>query len=439
MALSLVVLIALAGPAQAHAELISTEPAAGTVVPQLQRVVLRFEEPVETTAVHVWLEDDGGALELGPAVHPGGDGRAIEVRVPPVASGRYTVGYHLVAEDGDVGTGSFGFTLDTPAVAGADAEPLAPQIPGTDATPLAHTEHSEDFPAGSARVLLDASLASLVGGVAFIVTVWPQGASFKGTRRLLWGAAFAAALASFGLVVIQHAAATGLDLAQAVAPQHLVQSLQFRFGRVAAARLVLLLVAAALTSRLTRGGPTTARSLRWCATASVVALALFETVVLLGHNGRAGSFAEAARLVHTIGVSVWMGGLLMLFAVVLPRRSSEELLAVLPRFSTLASVAVGSLVVGGVLLSIDLVGAADALPTTSYGRILLVKLVVVVLLLVAASRSRDTVRRRLSQTTSRRARVALAGPVVTWVGIELGLMTVVLALTALLVANAPPA
>jgi putative copper export protein len=92
-----------------------------------------------------------------------------------------------------------------------------------------------------------------------------------------------------------------------------------------------------------------------------------------------------------------------------------------------------------VVLSVDLVGAAGALPTTDYGRLLLLKLAVVVVLLAVASRSRDAVRRQLSRATSRNGRAAVAAPVATLVGIELGLMTVVLALTALLVSHAPPA
>ena len=438
--LALAGLMVFANPAAAHSKLVSTEPSAGSTVSTLSRVVLRFEEPVETTGVHVWLEDDGGAFELGAPQYLDGDQRNVVFAVPAIASGRYTVGYHIVAEDGDVATGSFGFALDTPPVAGAAEEPLPPASPATAAPSVElHESHDGDLPASAARVILDAALASFVGGLAFIATVWPQGASFASARRLLWIAAIVAAVASFGLAVLQHATATGLGLAAAVGPAHLAQALQFRFGRVAAARLVLLVFAAALTRRLPRDAASTKRSLRWCAAASAIAVGLFETVVLLGHNGNGGSIAEGARLVHTIGVSIWMGGLLMLFAVVLPRRRSDELVAVLPRFSTLATIAVGSVLVAGVLLAIDLVGAAEALPTTSYGRILLLKLVVVAVLLLVASRSRDTVRRRLANATTTRGRIALAGPVATWVGIELGLMTVVFGLTALLVAHAPPA
>src|SRR5213078_4477500 len=112
---------------------------------------------------------------------------------------------------------------------GAEAEVAADSaIAGIQPTAASH-QHPGEVPAGAARVLLDAALASLVGGLAFIVTVWPQGASFSGARRLLWGSAIAAAVASFGLAVIQHAAASGLGIAAALAPRHLWQSLQFSF------------------------------------------------------------------------------------------------------------------------------------------------------------------------------------------------------------------
>jgi methionine-rich copper-binding protein CopC len=83
-------------PADAHATVVSTAPAAGATVRELDRIVLRFADPVETAGVHLWIEDDGGSFTLGPARHPDGDARAVEVDVPPVASGLYTVGYHVV-------------------------------------------------------------------------------------------------------------------------------------------------------------------------------------------------------------------------------------------------------------------------------------------------------------------------------------------------------
>jgi putative copper export protein/methionine-rich copper-binding protein CopC len=438
--LTSIAVVSFADRADAHAKLLASEPAAGADVRTLDRVVLRFEEPIETNGVHIWLEDADGLYPLGPATHPEGDSRAISVPVPAIASNRYTVGYHIVSQDGDIVTGSVPFTFNRAPVGGGEPEPLPAPVAGVDDLPVAleHSGHSGDLPAGAAKMLLDASLASLIGGIAFVVTVWPQGAGFRSTRRLLWIAAFAAAVASFSLAVIQHAAAADLGVFAALSPRHLWQSMHYRFGRVAAARVALIGIAAFLTTRLGKGGATTARSARWCAAAAAVAVGLFETVVLLGHNGRGGAVTEAARFIHTIGVSVWLGGLLMLLLVVLPRRGGEELAALLPRFSMLATVAVGSLVVAGTMLAVDLVGAANALPSTTYGRVLLLKLVVVAALLVVARRTRDHVRHRLAKATTKTRRLALVGPVTTLVGVEIGLITVVLVLTALLVSQAPP-
>jgi putative copper export protein len=63
--------------------------------------------------------------------------------------------------------------------------------------------------------------------------------------------------------------------------------------------------------------------------------------------------------------------------------------------------------------------------------VLVLKLIVVAILLAAASRSRAHVRGRIGTAGS--------NVLATWVGIELGLIVLVFALTALLVSNAPPA
>jgi putative copper export protein len=277
-------------------------------------------------------------------------------------------------------------------------------------------------PASSARLLVDLALATLVGGFVFVALVWPDAAGLRGTRQLLAAAAVTAAAATVALAIVQRDTAA-VDWAEL---------LQLHIGKTAVARLALLLLAALPIVGLARGGAATARSAWWRVGATAISLGLLETIVVAGHEGRATGVDATARLVHTIGLSVWLGGLLMLFVVVLPRRRSEELNAVLPRFSMLATGAVIVLVLAGILLSIDLVGAAGALPGTTYGRILLTKLAAVAVLLGAATRSRAEVRHRLRGAAS-------AAPIATWVGIELALVAVVFVLTALLVSHAPPA
>jgi putative copper export protein/methionine-rich copper-binding protein CopC len=453
-AVALAALVLSATPASAHTDLESATPPAEASVAELTRIDLRFSEGIELAASGVWVQDAAGYLALGPATHLDGDGATMSVPVPPLGDGTYEVTWHVVTADGTPAHGTYPLTIATasgepgpvPPTVGPAAPPdgTAAEVPA--ATPrrlevlpeLAGDGHSTGGLTNAvARGVLDASLATLVGGLAFVVAVWPQGARLVRTRQVLWIAAVLATFASFELAAFQHAAASGLTTAEALSPWHQWDALQFRFGRIAAARMVLLGVSAVLTARLTRGSRTTG-SVGWRAATAVVALGLVQTVALLGHSSDPGALAASARLLHVLAVSVWIGGLVMLLCVVVPRRRVEELVAVLPRFSNLATGAVAILTVGGVLLSVDLVGTAGALPSTGYGRVLLAKVLVVALLLVAASLTRRHVRTRLA-APGRLAADSVVRPLAVWVGTEVGLVAVVLGMSAALVSRVPPA
>jgi copper transport protein len=437
----IVLVVALLGssgwwaPAEAHSELVGSQPAANATITSLSKVTLTFSKEVEAAGSHVWIERDGQAVPLEPVTHASGDDKVLVAPVPPVTAGAYAIGFHVVARDGDPTSGSIPFSLaGTSTVGGAVAADPPPGERATRPAPTTSSHHDRDLPVGAARILLDASLATLVGGIAFVVSVWPQGAASRGTRRLLWGAALGAAAASLVLATQQHAVAIGIGVGEAFRPAHLQAMLDFRFGRVALVRFGLLAVVGLLLSRLRqlprRGAPAIAS----IAVGTVLALGLFETVVLLSHDGGSGRLQTLARLVHSLGVSIWLGGLVMLVAFVLPRRRRDELIDVLPRFSQLATAAVALVLVAGVVLADGLVGGVAGLLTTSYGRVLLLKVALVVGLIEIARRSRSHVRAALSESAG-----ALARPLVTWVAIELGLMALVFALTALLVSQQPPA
>jgi copper transport protein len=423
-------------PATSHSELVDSHPAADATVTSLPRITLSFSKEVEAAGSHLWIERDGQALPLGPVAYAGGDTKVLAAPVPQIATGAYAIGFHVIARDGDPVSGSIPFTLDAASAgaaveAGPDAtSPASPVAAST--APSAH--HDADLPVGAARILLDASLATLVGGIAFVASVWPQGATSRGTRRLLWGAAVGAAAASIVLATQQHAVAIGIGIGEAFRPAHLQAMLDFRFGRVALARFGLLAVVCLLLTRLRRLPRRGAPAIAAIAIGTVLALGLFESVVLLSHDGGSSRLDTLARLVHTVGVSIWLGGLVMLLAFVLPRRRRDELIDVLPRFSQLATAAVALLLVAGVVLADGLVGGVSGLVTTDYGRILLLKVALVLGLLEIARRSRSQVRVALSDSSD-----ALARPLATWVAIELALMALVFALTALLVSQQPPA
>ncbi|MCA1674510.1 MAG: copper resistance protein CopC, partial [Actinobacteria bacterium] len=84
-------ILAMAGPAGAHAELRSSEPVDGQVVTKPPAdVVLRFSEPVEVSfgAIRVY-RSDGRRLDVGPPRHPRGDGHAVSVALPELDTGSY--------------------------------------------------------------------------------------------------------------------------------------------------------------------------------------------------------------------------------------------------------------------------------------------------------------------------------------------------------------
>jgi copper transport protein len=93
-------------------------------------------------------------------------------------------------------------------------------------------------------------------------------------------------------------------------------------------------------------------------------------------------------------MACWLGGLVVMFAVVMPRKDADEMRSVLVRFSGLALACVVALVVTGAFQGYRQVGSINALKDTDYGRILIVKVVVFAALIVAAAFSREVVNRQ---------------------------------------------
>jgi copper transport protein len=91
-----------------------------------------------------------------------------------------------------------------------------------------------------------------------------------------------------------------------------------------------------------------------------------------------------AVFVHTVSVAFWLGALLPLGALL--RRGEGR--AALVRFSRAIPFAIVPLLVSGVTLAVIQVEAPEALITTDYGRVLLIKLVLVAVLFVLAAFNR---------------------------------------------------
>jgi copper transport protein len=154
---------------------------------------------------------------------------------------------------------------------------------------------------------------------------------------------------------------------------------------------------------------------------------------------------------------VWIGGLVLLGVVALSALPAVDAVAVARRFSPIAFWAVVAVVASGLGQAWRQVGSLDALTSTTYGRVLLVKTAIVVVLIAVAARSRSYLQDRLLG----RARPPVAGAVgaavtvderdhrdtadtavvrrrlLRTVGLEIALAAAVLAVTSVLVATAP--
>jgi copper transport protein len=174
--------------------------------------------------------------------------------------------------------------------------------------------------------------------------------------------------------------------------------LHTRFGQVYAARLVILLVAAVLLRVLFRR---TRLPSWWRPAAIVTGAALLLTPGLAGHaaTGSVVALAVPFDLVHLAGVSVWIGGLAVLAAAVLPQaREQQRSLAttVIPRFSQWAFGAVIAIAVSGGFAAWRQIGSISAVTSTPYGRLVMYKTIIFAVIVAVASVSRRLVHGHLA-------------------------------------------
>ncbi|HEV3134443.1 MAG TPA: CopD family protein, partial [Acidimicrobiia bacterium] len=249
-----------------------------------------------------------------------------------------------------------------------------------------------------ARFGVFASLALLIGAAAFLILVWPAGRESKGAARLVWAGWIGAVVATIVGIALDGAYAAALPIGDALKPSVISDVLDTRFGRVWLLRLVLLVVAVPLLRLLVNRRPVVEYPLPrwWRPVAAVVAVGLLLTPGLSGHagTGRLVALAIIADVAHVGGVSVWLGGLVVLLVVVLRRKHLEELRTVVPRYSQVALAAISVIVVSGAFQAWRQLGSISNLRDTDYGKLLTAKLLAFGVLIITAAFSREIVNRR---------------------------------------------
>jgi copper transport protein len=387
----LLVGVLAAGPAAAHAVLVSTDPAEGASLEQPpDRVTLSFSEPVSLGAGYARLLDADGT------VHPTdasvtGDTLTIEPRSELPDDRGYLVTYRVMSADSHPISGAFSFVVGNaelvPLGVGAGVDPTDPVV-GT-ALPIARW-------AGFAGL-------ALAIGVPFLALVcWPAGWASDRLRRLAVAGAVTVGVAAVVNFLLQGPYAGASGIGSVADPALLAATAESEAGWALLARAVLAVaLALVLRSVWRRGGPPSPAQV---VVGGVLVAGLVISTAAIGHPvaGPWPGLALSVTVVHVAAMSVWLGGLAALITTVLrPTTPADDIAAVLPRFSRLAFASVAALVVSGTVQAVREVESPSALFVTTYGWLLVAKLVLVLVLLAAAGVSRVWVQQRLGVRGSR--------------------------------------
>jgi copper transport protein len=414
---ALAALAAPAAPASAHAALLTTSPAARSVLasPPVE-IVMTFSEPVRPVSGTVRvLAPDGSRIDTGKPTVAGAVLR-VQVRRADRPLGTYVTSYRVISADNHPVAGAFTFSAGAPSAA-----PAVPPVGG-----------GGDRVTGVAVVIVKylgyLGLVLAIGPALVLSRLWPSGLPRRGPARLVHtGLALlgAGTLAGLWLQAPYTAGTPPLDTTLGA----VASAARSGFGVAMAVRAVAVLASALLLRPVLDGRAGRTRGV----VVTAVALLGLASWPLSGHAMASPLpvVTVAADMVHLAAAAVWLGGLLTVVAFLLRRVAEADLTAALGAWSRWAALAVCWLVAGGAVQALIEVGGPQTLLRTGYGRLMLGKFALLAVVLAVAAYCHRLVRRRAGGVPRVRLRRAV------WA--EAGLIAVVLALSAALVQANPGA
>lgn len=440
----LVLALAWPGSAWAHAFVGESNPPANAVLPTAPtEVELRFTEPLEQSYSRIQLFDATGNELAGTNLRFGSDGYTMVLSLPAgLANGTYALLWRtLSTADGHTAQGYVPFTVGTERDVAAVVPPATEQVA-----------------AGAPDLVRAASRWLALLALAAVVAVWPVWLLvLRPAISPAWQAGPPLARRARRFAVVAVVAALVAD-AIALAVQALAilsgggylgalwtTLTQTRYGTLWLIRVGLLLVFAAALLGVGWWWPK--RRPVMAAAALVLAALLPLPFSLLAHAaaqpaGRAT--AIAFDLVHLLGAAVWVGGLFVLVATLVPTlrdltpHGRQVVLGrALPRFSLLALVAWGTMALTGVYAALLQVGNLSALTGTPYGQTLLVKLALIVPLLGLGAFNLLVVTRKIRRATDEAASTGWSARFVTAVAAETVVVTLLLGVVSMLIGTPP--
>ncbi len=425
-------------PVAAHAVLIQTEPPANsTQTTAPTTITFYFDAPPQPGYSKVTVFDtlQRPVVEIKDPV-PGDDAKVLIAALPKLKTDSYAVVWQVLSQDGHVAKGAFTFKVALPG----DAPPPEAVVPLGDAS------NSPPFLDVVLRGVRYAGLAALVGGVGVLLLCFIPALDMlpdesraririlldKRAQRWLFGAFGAALAAHLAVLLVQVARVNDLPLFDTVRYQ-LISGLlkETTFGAVWRVQGIALLVLGEWLVLLPSMGRLRLPGARFGVVANPPRLA--ETAAAQNDTpiprwGWAGAFAGGLLLLgatvlggHTIDITVhpalamfadwahlsamslWFGGILLLggvapalWAGVAARESRVTLAAIIGRFSTLALWSIVVVVATGIFATTQHV-TPESLTGTTYGYVLLGKIVLVAVIIAVAALNRFALQPRIQR------------------------------------------
>lgn len=475
-----IVLVIGAPPVWAHISLTESDPAnVSTVARPVEVVRLTFSGQAEAVKDQFVIEDPTGSVVPIASIEPEGDGTTMVVTpAHPLAGGRHRVSWAIRSGDSHTMTGTVAFTVTAAAVP-AESGTVSATPPSTIATatePMGDrgaATQSAERTATLARWLVYTALLFCVGGLGYLA--WVHRGSAAEGRRLVFlvrRAALVVAVAAVVEFLAQVIVFDGGSTSALVSPSAWGDVLTAGFGtgtalRLLGAGLVLLFLridldhtfvlegdrgfdelsasdfallgdpdTGGIATRLDASAPPLVR-LRVEASpiAFIGAAMLVVSEAFIGHTATIEPrlLVIASDAGHLVAAGLWAAGAVMLAATIgrRHRRSlplDARLLAT--RFSVVAGWSLAVVAVTGAALAWEILGGVDALWSTAFGRVLMIKVMAVAAIAALGAYNHKVLVPALTngdeQADDRFRRT---------VTVEAVLFGVVLALTAVLVAS----
>lgn len=400
---ALAILVLPAAPASAHAELEQTAPVAGTVLDQMPgEVTLTFSEQVRLVADKIKVvAPDGSRADTGkPAV------RDQELVIPLKTGGpkgTYLVSYRVISADSHPVSGGYSFSFGQPSA-----------TPNADDGKDVQTDGVVKNAMSVARFLGFAGLVLLVGPALILLALWPRRLSTRDPGRLALGGAGLLALSTILELYIQipYTAGTSLFDVSGTAAREVLGT---PFGAAHLVRLGVVLATAILIRPVLTG-----RAGKFDQTMLVIlGIVGLATWPISGHPSASPvpTLTVVADAAHLAAMSIWLGGLVMLFGFLLRRANTRELSAIVPVWSGWALFAITVLVLAGTAQALVEIGTLDALTGTTYGQIVIAKVALLAVVVGVAAYSRSITNRRFAPAVAEAEPAELAAAEIGAAGI----------------------